>query len=574
MNLLHAPATVFFGLMLILLPATSRGTGNMIPAGMNHHPDVLVVNTPWESYRELYTYDVCNTLLTKMKQYWDSQNWYDSELTTYTYDENGNLLMEFIEYLEYGGAEKFTYTYDGDGNRLTMLYQWTIDYDEWYNVEYILYTYDSKGNMLTLLDQYWSGSGNWESYTYETFSYDKKGNLLVDLTEYLDWDFAERYTYTYNKWGQRLTMLEDYRDGDVWTNSVLVTYEYGPGGNLIHHLAMTWMDEWENMSQAFYTYDGCGNCLSKVSQWYLGMDTWVNSSKCEYEYLPGSITGNGYVWEEGEWQTGSTSLELAIKEKKEKRIFFEGYSYLAEVTYSNEPPKLVAFASPYKTVYYGYPPKACTQVGVIVWGGVPPYTYSWSNGMTTPGFQACPTTSTTYTVTVTDAAGCSVVAHTRVCVIDVRCGNKLDKVLVCHCPPGNPDKCKTLCLTKSEVHSHLLHGDLLGPCGIDHSCTDQKADLIPDLSAISEEDPGIEAYPNPFTHSSVISFPVNETGKVVVCLSNHMGQTVSTVFEGDLEEGDDYQFEINAGDLQPGLYVCSVRLPDGTVLLKKLIVTK
>ena len=171
--------------------------------------------------------------------------------------------------------------------------------------------------------------------------------------------------------------------------------------------------------------------------------------------------------------------------------------------------------------------------------------------MTTPGFQACPTTSTTYTVTVTDAAGCSVVAHTRVCVIDVRCGNKLDKVLVCHCPPGNPDKCKTLCLTKSEVHSHLHHGDLLGPCGIDHSCTDQKADLIPDLSAISEEDPGIEAYPNPFTHSSVISFPVNETGKVVVCLSNHMGQTVSTVFEGDLEEGDDYQFEINAGDLQP-----------------------
>ncbi|HEU4718320.1 MAG TPA: gliding motility-associated C-terminal domain-containing protein, partial [Bacteroidia bacterium] len=41
-------------------------------------------------------------------------------------------------------------------------------------------------------------------------------------------------------------------------------------------------------------------------------------------------------------------------------------------------------------------------------GGIPPYTYLWSDGSTTPSISVSPVTSTTYTITVTDVNGCAV----------------------------------------------------------------------------------------------------------------------------------------------------------------------
>lgn len=45
-----------------------------------------------------------------------------------------------------------------------------------------------------------------------------------------------------------------------------------------------------------------------------------------------------------------------------------------------------------------------------------------------------------------DASGCSGTASKLVNVVDVRCGNNLDKVLVCRVPPGNPGNATTNCV--------------------------------------------------------------------------------------------------------------------------------
>lgn len=39
-----------------------------------------------------------------------------------------------------------------------------------------------------------------------------------------------------------------------------------------------------------------------------------------------------------------------------------------------------------------------------------------------------------------------------------------EKVTVCHLPPGNPAKAKTLSIGMDSVADHLGHGDTLGPC--------------------------------------------------------------------------------------------------------------
>ena len=39
-----------------------------------------------------------------------------------------------------------------------------------------------------------------------------------------------------------------------------------------------------------------------------------------------------------------------------------------------------------------------------------------------------------------------------------------EKVIICHHPPGNPDKPVTISVSPSAVPAHLAHGDTLGPC--------------------------------------------------------------------------------------------------------------
>lgn len=50
---------------------------------------------------------------------------------------------------------------------------------------------------------------------------------------------------------------------------------------------------------------------------------------------------------------------------------------------------------------------------------------------------------------------------------DLPCGNNLcgeGKVEVCHIPPGNPGKKKTICIDSLSASDHLDHGDFCGPC--------------------------------------------------------------------------------------------------------------
>lgn len=117
------------------------------------------------------------------------------------------------------------------------------------------------------------------------------------------------------------------------------------------------------------------------------------------------------------------------------------------------------------TVYFGYAPAQCKVLQAVALSGTGPFTYLWSNGSTSQSPNVCPTSNTTYTVTVTDANGCTGTDQVIVEVVDVRCGAGNKNVEICHYNSSN-NTYTTLCVKANLVPGHLTHGDVLGECGL------------------------------------------------------------------------------------------------------------
>ncbi|MGO4820742.1 MULTISPECIES: endonuclease [unclassified Flavobacterium] len=161
------------------------------------------------------------------------------------------------------------------------------------------------------------------------------------------------------------------------------------------------------------------------------------------------------------------------------------------------------------TVYNGYSEQSCTTLNAgTVTGGVLPYTYEWSNGATTTTIKVCPEPTTTYTLTVTDANGCSAVTERTVNVEDVRCGSnsRHPKVEICH-------RGKAICVDDNAVKWHLAHGDTLGSCA-EQNNTPQRTIT------------NVNVFPNPFVSHVNVSINSSTNAKVDFLIYNFFGQLV------------------------------------------------
>lgn len=237
----------------------------------------------------------------------------------------------------------------------------------------------------------------------------------------------------------------------------------------------------------------------------------------------------------------------------------------------NEPDPLTIDAGENQTVYFGYPPAACATLEYSsVGGGVPPYTFEWSTGETTPEIEVCPEVSTEYTITLTDANDCEITDNVIVCAIDVRCGKKLDKVEICHYPPDNPANSHTICVSINAVATHLAEGDMLAACGTDHSCTglDNKDLNLPAPPELSME---LDIYPNPFTQNTTIAFSTETDGWASLRLIDAFGRVVATIHDGSVLCTESYHVELSKGNLQPGMYYCLLRQSNGATKVVKLL---
>ncbi|HEY0678988.1 MAG TPA: T9SS type A sorting domain-containing protein [Chitinophagaceae bacterium] len=200
------------------------------------------------------------------------------------------------------------------------------------------------------------------------------------------------------------------------------------------------------------------------------------------------------------------------------------------------------------TVYIGYLPASDITLQAQPSAGTAPYSYLWSNGATSQSITITPATAGTWSVTVTDAAGCITTASKFVNVVDVRCGNNLDKVQICQAPQGNLSNAKTNCVSPAAVIAFLNNGSYLGNCAptvttsanIDYSVIERQNSS----GAIS-----LMAYPNPSSTQFTIVPGLKGVGLIHVAVYDELGRMVEKRTAGINEI-------IRLGaDYRPGIYI-------------------
>jgi hypothetical protein len=72
-------------------------------------------------------------------------------------------------------------------------------------------------------------------------------------------------------------------------------------------------------------------------------------------------------------------------------------------------------------------------------------------------------------------------------------------------------------------------------------------------------DSRLDAYPNPFSQSTTISFTTSESGVATVAIVNILGVTVARIFSGELDAGT-HTFTWDARGLPAGMYECIVHM--------------
>lgn len=192
----------------------------------------------------------------------------------------------------------------------------------------------------------------------------------------------------------------------------------------------------------------------------------------------------------------------------------------------------------------------------------PPLTYVWSTGDSVKRIQACDSVDATYSVTVTDAAGCVGSDTVNVIVSDSLCG--AGRVLICK-SFGN--RSLTLCVDTADVADYLANGASVGCC---------------DSSSIVRPFPhhphhggghgGLHPHagPNPFSHKTTIEYSVDEPEAVTVEVYNAAGIRVSSLFAGKVEGNKLYRVDFNAADLPTGVYIYKITTQSGKVYRDKL----
>ncbi|HLG33900.1 MAG TPA: T9SS type A sorting domain-containing protein [Bacteroidia bacterium] len=291
-------------------------------------------------------------------------------------------------------------------------------------------------------------------------------------------------------------------------------------------------------------------------------------------YPVGGVAPYGYSWTSGSSSNPATGLSATTYTVTVTDA--NGCTATASATLT-EPPILTIDAGPNKIVYWGYPDSACAKLQSSgAGGGVPPRTLLWSTGSTATFINVCPTATTVYYLTISDANGCSITDSVKVCVFDVRCGTALNNIILCHGTGSATNPYVTLCvdLQGAKWHFKKHPGETLAACGTIKVCSFVTERLETNFDAITDGVEYLGAFPNPFSNTTTIRFMLPENDFATVKVIDVAGREIEKLFDGATEAGDVYDVTFDGSKFTNGIYFLVMQTRSGVLQTRKLILDK
>ena len=230
-----------------------------------------------------------------------------------------------------------------------------------------------------------------------------------------------------------------------------------------------------------------------------------------------------------------------------------------------------------KTIALGYGAQALTLTASNPASASSTYSWSPAAGLSnatsdSPVFSPTSAGSYTFTVNVTSESGCQASTSVTIKVIDVRCGNKNNKVLICKKEGSN--KAKEGCIGVEDVASHLQNGAKLGGCSTGMLAADGSERSALDQSSLEVSSVRLTSYPNPFANQTTVSFSVPKAEqKVTLAIFDAVGNRIITLYSGKAEANVKNEFVFDSSALPTGAYFARLVTSTGSQTFK-LIVAK
>ena len=258
----------------------------------------------------------------------------------------------------------------------------------------------------------------------------------------------------------------------------------------------------------------------------------------------GGIPPYTYFWSNG--QETQTATGLNAGDYSVQITDQLGNSVASEFTIETVAPITIIMMEK-QNINIGYLQEAVILEPLTITGGTGEYSYEWNTGETTRSIRVSPEATTTFSLKVTDANGCSSTEDVTVEVTDVSCGKKGDKIQVCH--NGN-----SICVSPNAVPAFLRKGAKLGSC-------DGNAEIL------LEE---IAAFPNPVKSETTIGIRGAKEGKAILWVYD-MNGNVRLSQKIKLNEGNS-NHQLNISNFISGVYI--IQITNGNMKSQPLKIIK
>lgn len=215
-------------------------------------------------------------------------------------------------------------------------------------------------------------------------------------------------------------------------------------------------------------------------------------------------------------------------------------------------------------------------------GGSPGYTYSWypttglnnaliSNPVFNPTMAQGSCMVFYFTLTVTDANGCTAVQEVHVNAMNPQTPGTNNKYTICH----NIKNYHNINVSVNSLPAHFSNnsGNCLGSCTqITGNCPNN---MPVKLDNVIHTETGIHIrnYPNPFNGVTIMEFSVPEDGLVQLAVFDLTGKLVHTVFNSEVLSGYEYNVEFDGSSLSPGIYLYRM-ISSNEIITGKMILSK